>query len=32
VWWINEVHAVARLRAERARVLAVSGEGNRPEN
>jgi hypothetical protein len=32
VWWLNEVHAVARLRAERARVLVIAGEGNHPEN
>ena len=32
VWWLNEVYGVARLRAERARVLAVADEGNRPEN
>lgn len=32
VWWLNEVHAVARLRVERARVLAVAGDDNHPEN
>jgi hypothetical protein len=31
VWWLNEVHAVARLRAERARVLAAAGDGNPQE-
>jgi hypothetical protein len=31
VWWLNEVYAVARLRAERARVLAAAGDGNPQE-
>ena len=28
VWWLNEVHGVAHLRAERARVLAIAGESS----
>jgi hypothetical protein len=31
VWWLNEVHAVARLRTERSRVLSLAGEPNDSE-
>ena len=30
VWWLNEAYGVARLRADRARVLALAGEENPP--